>query len=62
MVRKGPLSFINPLLKNESFFMGPILGSLIYHDLLWYPIIGKRRIKNFMQTKWGDVFKNYPEN
>ena len=62
MVRKGPLNFINPLLKSKIFFMGPILGSSIYHDMLWYPIIGKRRIKNFMLTKWGEVFKTYPEN
>ncbi|MHA1291742.1 MAG: DUF362 domain-containing protein [Promethearchaeota archaeon] len=60
MVRKGPLQFINPLLKNEIFFLGPILGSLIYHDMLWYPTIGKRRIKQFMKTEWGHLFKEYP--
>jgi uncharacterized protein (DUF362 family) len=62
MVRKGPLSFINPLLKNEMFFMGPILASLVYHDMIWYPTIGKRRIKSFMNTGWGKIFRNYPKN
>ncbi len=62
MVRKGPLSFINPLLKNEIFFMGPILASLVYHDMFWYPTIGKRRIKRFMKTEWGKIFKNYPKS
>ena len=62
MVRKGALSFINPLLKNERFFMGPILASLIYHDMIWYPTIGKRRIKSFMKTEWGKKFKSYPKN
>ncbi|MHA1985064.1 MAG: DUF362 domain-containing protein [Promethearchaeota archaeon] len=62
MVRKGALSFINPLLKNEIFFRGPILASLVFHDMIWYPTIGKRRIKSFMKTEWGKIFRNYPKN
>ncbi len=62
MVRKGALSFINPLLKNEFFFKAPILGSLIYHDMFWYPIVGKQRIKKFMQTDWGKLFNSYPNS
>ncbi|MHA1931135.1 MAG: DUF362 domain-containing protein [Promethearchaeota archaeon] len=62
MVRKGPLNFINPLLKNEIFFMGPILASLVYHDMIWYPTIGKRTIKTFMKTGWGELFKSYPKS
>jgi len=62
MVRKGPLSFINPLLRNEKFFMGPILASLIYHDMIWYPTIGKKIIKSFMKTEWGKMFNSYPKS
>ena len=60
MVRKGPLKFINPLMKNELFFSLPILGSLIYHDMLWYPTKGKKIIDKFMQTRWGKLFETYP--
>ena len=62
MVRKGALSFINPLLKNEIFFRGPILASLVFHDMIWYPTIGKRRIKSFMKTEWGKIFNSYPKS
>ena len=62
MVRKGSLQFMNPLLQNKIFFTFPILGSLIFHDMLWYPTIGKKRINNFLKTGWGKVFKNYPHN
>ena len=62
MVRKGPLQFIYPLFKSNFFFTGPILASMIYHDMFWYPTIGKRRIKAFMQTKWGRLFSSYPQN
>ncbi len=62
MVRKGSLQFINPLLQNKIFFTFPILGSLIFHDMLWYPTIGKKRINNFLKSGWGKLFKNYPHN
>ncbi len=59
MVRKGSLKFLNPLLQNKIFFTFPILGSLIFHDMLWYPTIGKKRINNFLKSGWGKLFKNY---
>ena len=62
MVRKGKLKFMEKLLHNKIFFAGPILGSLIYHDMLWYPTVGKSIIKNFMKTEWGFKFKSYPAN
>jgi len=62
MVRKGSLQFLNPLLQNKLFFTFPILGSLIFHDMLWYPTIGKKRINNFLKSGWGKCFKNYPHN
>ncbi|MFX0006347.1 MAG: DUF362 domain-containing protein [Promethearchaeota archaeon] len=62
MVRKGPLQFLYPLFRNELFFLGPTYASMIYHDMFWYPTIGKKRIKKFFQTEWGSVFQNYPNN
>ncbi|MFX1288671.1 MAG: DUF362 domain-containing protein [Promethearchaeota archaeon] len=62
MVRKGTLKFLNPLMHNKIFFTLPILSSLVYHDMLWYPTIGKKRIKKFLGTSWGQLFKNYPSN
>ena len=62
MVRKGALQFLNPLMHNKIFFTLPILGSLVYHDMLWYPTIGKKRIDKFLETSWGQLFENYPSN
>ena len=61
MVRKGSLKFLNPLMRNKLFMAFPILASLIYHDMFWYPIIGKKRIKEFNKTEWGKKFLNYTE-
>jgi len=61
MVRKGALQFLHPLFRSELFFLGPTYASMIYHDMLWYPTIGKRTIKRFFQTEWGKMFLNYPK-
>jgi len=60
MVRKGQLHFLYPLFRSELFFLIPTYASMIYHDMLWYPLIGKKRIKKFHQTEWGKMFKAYP--
>jgi len=60
MVRKGPLQFLYPLFRSELFFLGPTYASMIYHDMLWYPLIGRQIIKKFYQTEWGKMFKEYP--
>ena len=36
------------------------LASKIYHDLFWYPFIGKRRKKKILENSgWGDLFQKY---
>ncbi|MBI2154307.1 MAG: hypothetical protein HYU24_11460 [Candidatus Rokubacteria bacterium] len=30
-----------------------------YHDLLWYPTIGRARIRAFGETAWGRLFEGY---
>ncbi|MBI5872407.1 DUF362 domain-containing protein [archaeon] len=52
-------SLIEPLLFRTMLFNICIFGSWIYHDLLWYPTIGRKRIKEFMKTDWGKLFKEY---
>jgi uncharacterized protein (DUF362 family) len=52
-------SFIEPLLFRTWFFNLCILGSAVYHDYLWYPIAGKKRVDDFMKTNWGELFQKY---
>ena len=59
MLRKGPLRFLeNPLLHSPLVVWAP-LASNLYHDFLWYPTIGRRRIAGFMKTEWGRLFAEY---
>jgi hypothetical protein len=52
-------SFIEPLLFHTWFFNFCIMGSAVYHDCIWYPIVGKKKIKEFMKTEWGELFEKY---
>lgn len=59
MIRKGFLQrFEKLLLRSPLFFWAP-LASNIYHDWIWYPFVGRKRIREFMKTEWGQVWKRY---
>jgi hypothetical protein len=34
-------------------------ASNVYHDAVWYPTIGQARIREFMNTEWGKLFRKY---
>jgi uncharacterized protein (DUF362 family) len=59
LIRKGCLRcFEGPLLHSPLVFWAP-LASNIYHDLIWYPTIGRSRIRRFLKTEWGALWKRY---
>jgi len=59
MLRKGFLRFLEkPLLHSPLVIWAPFASNL-YHDFLWYPTIGKKRICEFMKTEWGQLFQKY---
>jgi uncharacterized protein (DUF362 family) len=62
LIRKGFLRpFERLLLHSPLVFWAPI-ASNVYHDSIWYPIIGQRIIDQFMKTEWGRLFQTYEES
>lgn len=59
LFRKGLFSFLEPLLFHTRFFNFCIIGSALYHDYIWYPLLGQWRIRKFLSTEWGRLFKQY---
>ena len=53
------LPFLEKLIFHTPLFNVPIFASGFYHDKLWYPTIGKKRISEFMNTQWGQHFGKY---
>ncbi len=57
MIRKGFLRpFERVLLHSPLVFWAPF-ASNVYHDVMWYPTIGKHRVRKFMKTEWGRLFR-----
>jgi len=54
------IKWLHHLLFYSPVFKTFIFASEFYHDWFWYPTIGKRKIKQFMKTDWGELFKRYP--
>ena len=59
MLRIGPLRFLEKLLLHSPLVVWAPFASNVYHDFMWYPTIGKRRIRSFAATPWGRLFERY---
>jgi uncharacterized protein (DUF362 family) len=53
------IKWIHYLLFYSPIFKFFIFLSELYHDWIWYNLIGKRKIKQFMITEWGKLFSKY---
>ncbi|MHB8932144.1 MAG: hypothetical protein ACYC6H_01590, partial [Bellilinea sp.] len=48
----------------KPLLQSPIVGwsyfaSNFYHNVYWYPFVGRKRVEAALQTPWGQLFKNY---
>jgi uncharacterized protein (DUF362 family) len=59
MLRKGPLQPLEGIALRSPLVVWAPAASNIYHDMIWYPIVGQRLINEFMQTDWGQLFQSY---
>ena len=59
MLRIGFLKPLEKLLLHSPLFFWAPFASNVYHDLLWYPTIGRKRIRRFKKTEWGALWKSY---
>jgi uncharacterized protein (DUF362 family) len=59
MLRRGFLRPLEKLLLHSPLVVWAPLASNIYHDCLWYPTIGRKRIRQFLKTEWGALWQKY---
>ncbi|MBI5778347.1 MAG: DUF362 domain-containing protein [Planctomycetes bacterium] len=59
LLRQGGLKTIGKIALHPALMGWAPLASNLYHDFLWYPLIGKHRISKFMETEWGKLFREY---
>jgi len=59
------LIYWGPLKPLEKFLLRTVLtpwsyvASVIFHDWIWHPFIGKQRTKKIMKSSWGNLFMRY---
>ena len=59
------LIYWGPFKPLEKFLLRTVLtpwsyvASVIFHDWIWHPFIGKQRTKKIMKSSWGELFQRY---
>jgi hypothetical protein len=61
MLRKGPLRFLEKVALHSPLMVWAPAASNFYHDVLWYPTIGRAKISKFNRTEWGQLWRDYKE-
>ncbi len=59
MIYHGPLKPFENLLLRSPLVPWSYVASRLYHDIFWYPFIGKKRVEEMMKTEWGELFRKY---
>ena len=59
LIRRGPLRPLKRLLLHSPLGAWAPFASNVYHDWLWYPTVGRARIRAFAATPWGRLFERY---
>lgn len=59
LLRRGPLRFLEKLLLHSPLVVWAPFASNVYHDWLWYPTVGRKRIRGFEKTEWGKLWETY---
>ena len=59
MLRKGALQPLEGVALHSPLVFWAPAASNVYHDMIWYPIVGQRLINDFMKTDWGRLFQEY---
>lgn len=55
----GPLKPFEHLLLRTPLVPWSYLASNFYHNVYWYPFVGRKRVERALETKWGQLFKSY---
>ncbi|HEY64419.1 MAG TPA: DUF362 domain-containing protein [Caldilineae bacterium] len=59
MIYHGPLKPFEGLLLRSPLVPWSYFASNFYHNVYWYPFIGRKRVQAALETKWGRLFQSY---
>ena len=59
LIYHGPLKPLEKLLLQSPLVPWSYFASNFYHNVYWYPFVGRQRVAQASQTKWGRLFASY---
>jgi uncharacterized protein (DUF362 family) len=61
LIYHGPLKPLEKPLLRSPLVPWSYFASNFYHNVYWYPFVGRKRVKDALATKWGKLFKSYDD-
>jgi uncharacterized protein (DUF362 family) len=59
MIYHGPLKPFEKLLLQSPLVPWAYFASNFYHNVYWYPFVGRKRVEAALDTPWGRLFQSY---
>jgi len=59
LIYHGPLKPFEKILLQSPLVPWSYFASNFYHNVYWYPFVGRQRVAQALQTKWGQLFASY---
>jgi uncharacterized protein (DUF362 family) len=59
LIYHGPLKPFENLLLRTPLVPWSYFASNFYHNVYWYPFVGRKRVEAALHTKWGRLFSEY---
>jgi uncharacterized protein (DUF362 family) len=59
MIYHGPLKPFEKLLLQSPLVPWAYFASNFYHNVYWYPFVGRKRVESALDTQWGRLFQSY---
>jgi uncharacterized protein (DUF362 family) len=59
LIYHGPLKPLEKLLLQSPLVPWSYFASNFYHNVYWYPFVGRKRVQAALQTRWGELFRSY---
>jgi uncharacterized protein (DUF362 family) len=61
LIYHGPLKPFEKLLLQSPLVPWSYFASNFYHNVYWYPFVGRKRVESALETQWGRLFASYAD-
>jgi hypothetical protein len=61
LIYHGPLKPFEKILLQSPLVPWAYFASNFYHNVYWYPFVGRQRVEAALQTPWGQLFSSYAD-